>query len=66
MEADKSAGGSLSGPQEQRLSKPVTSDAFEIWLKLSLQKLVEDVVSEPVPAELLRLLAQKPHETFHD
>ncbi len=40
-------------------SKPKTSDsAFDVWLQRSLHKLFDDVASEPIPEELLRLIEE--------
>ncbi len=39
-----------------KASKP--EDAFDVWLQRSLHELYDSVTSEPIPAELLRLIEE--------
>ena len=42
---------------ETPASKPERTDgAFDLWLQRGLHQLFDDVASEPVPEELLRLI----------
>lgn len=42
-----------------RPSEPKTGDAaFDVWLQRSLHKLFDEVASEPIPEELLRLIEE--------
>ncbi len=42
-----------------RNGKAAVSDAaFDVWLKRGLHKIFDDVASEPIPPELLRLIEQ--------
>jgi len=51
----------------QRKDKPVpvkppqeakTQAAFDLWLRRGLHKLYDEVVSEPIPEELLRIIEE--------
>ncbi len=45
--------------QDERPSKPRPAEAaFDIWLQKGLHQLFDDVASEPVPAELLRMIEE--------
>jgi len=35
-----------------------TDNAFDLWLQRSLHRLFDDVTSEPIPEELLRLIEE--------
>jgi hypothetical protein len=39
-----------------KASKP--EDAFDVWLNRSLHQLYDSVTTEPIPAELLRLIEE--------
>ena len=39
--------------------KPNTDPVFDGWLKHHLSQLYDPVISEPIPAELLRLLEER-------
>jgi hypothetical protein len=51
----------------QRKDKPVpvrppkegkADEAFDLWLQRGLHKLFDDVASEPIPAELLKIIEE--------
>lgn len=45
------------GPQRARSRKtPAMDDAFDIWLRRGLHAMFDEVASEPIPEELLRLI----------
>lgn len=50
----RSPGGGHGGPP----APPHADRVFDLWLQRSLHQLYDGVTSEPIPAELLRLIAE--------
>jgi hypothetical protein len=46
-------------PRSVRSRKRVPDAAFEKWLQHGLHAMYDDVANEPIPEELLRLIAEK-------
>jgi hypothetical protein len=44
-------------PSKPKQSRPSDS-AFDVWLNRGLHKLFDDVASEPIPEELLKLIEE--------
>ncbi len=44
-------------PNKSKQSRPSDS-AFDVWLNRGLHKLFDDVASEPIPEELLKLIEE--------
>ncbi|MCH4094001.1 MAG: hypothetical protein LKE96_06785 [Acetobacter peroxydans] len=42
----------------RKTKKKQGNQAFDVWLKHGLHQLFDDVVNEPVPEELLRLIQE--------
>ena len=56
---DKQPTSSSSGPDASAAppgKTPGSQGAFDLWLQRGLHKLFDDVASEPIPEELLRLI----------
>lgn len=53
-------GGKDGTPHESRQtgSSSETESPFDLWLKRGLHQLFDDVASEPIPEELLRLIEE--------
>jgi len=44
--------------QEAPKTRDKEADAFDIWLRESLQDAFDDIASEPVPEDLLRMIEE--------
>jgi hypothetical protein len=45
-------------PQAATQAKPKSEAAFDLWLQRGLHQLYDDIASEPIPDELLRLIEE--------
>lgn len=45
-------------PPARKTKKKQGDQAFDVWLKRGLHQLFDDVVNEPMPEELLRLIQE--------
>ncbi|MFT8367384.1 hypothetical protein [Acetobacter papayae] len=45
-------------PPPRKTRKKQGDQAFDVWLKRGLHQLFDDVVNEPMPEELLRLIQE--------
>ena len=55
-EPESRVGKSREESPRQRPTKPQQRQAFDIWLERGLRQMFNDVVNEPVPEELLKLI----------
>jgi hypothetical protein len=56
MEQDQESPSPPADPTAKTPGK--AEDAFELWLQRSLHELYDSVTMEPIPPELLRLIAE--------
>ena len=58
MEQDQESPSPPADPAAKSPPEGKAEDAFELWLQRSLHELYDSVTMEPIPPELLRLIAE--------